>query len=542
MNQAEAKAKYRKTALYSRLSTDDGLDGESMSISSQKAILEAYARDHGLYPIVHYSDDGYTGTNFNRPAFQRMISDIEKGEIGCVITKDLSRLGRNYIESGGYIEVFFPKHNVRYISVNDGVDSTVSSGMDITPFKNILNEFYSRDISKKVKTGKAIRAKQGKFMGTTAPFGLQKDPNDKNHLIIDPMTAPTVKLIFDLALEGLGNNRIGHILYERKILKPASYKPEFSKFLINEDDPYNWKKETISRILRNPVYKGGMWVQTCSKPSLKYPGRGYIPTSQREVLEDIHEAIVSKEQWQTVQEIMDKHNKVKPCTSGYDNIFRRLLVCPDCGQSLLVHTDGRNPKRPLDERTYYQYTTYRVYGKSRCSAHRISAKALNEAVLEDIRSHALLAMKDQELYVRQIVANLSVHTAKEREAMEQELSKLKGQSDSLNQQLIRLYDDLGRGVVSEKQFQALSTHYESQQSAYERKIDELETQLRPQHELMLNAERFVDEICQCNGVKALTGTILNRLVEKIEVFEPMNCNGKQHIKLKIHYKFIGKVA
>ena len=239
---------------------------------------------------------------------------------------------------------------------------------------------------------------------------------------------------------------------------------------------------------------------------------------------------------------MDKHNKVKPCTSGYDNIFRRLLVCPDCGQSLLVHTDGRNPKRPLDERTYYQCTTYRVYGKSRCSAHRISAKALNEAVLEDIRSHALLAMKDQELYVRQIVANLSVHTAKEREAMEQELSKLKGQSDSLNQQLIRLYDDLGRGVVSEKQFQALSTHYESQQSAYERKIDELETQLRPQHELMLNAERFVDEICQCNGVKALTGTILNRLVEKIEVFEPMNCNGKQHIKLKIHYKFIGKVA
>ncbi|MBQ8935465.1 MAG: recombinase family protein [Oscillospiraceae bacterium] len=537
MNQAEAKTKYRKTALYSRLSTDDGLDGESMSISSQKAILESYARDHGLYPIVHYSDDGYTGTNFNRPAFQRMIADIEKGEIGCVITKDLSRLGRNYIESGGYIEVFFPKHDVRYISVNDGVDSTVSNGMDITPFKNILNEFYSRDISKKVKTGKAIRAKQGKFMGTTAPFGLQKDPNDKNHLIIDPMTAPTVKLIFDLALEGLGNNRIGHILYERKILKPASYKPEFSKYLVNEDDPYNWKKETISRILRNPVYKGGMWIQTCSKPSLKYPGRGYIPTSQREVLEDIHEAIVSKEQWQTVQEIMDKHNKVRPCTSGYENIFRRLLVCPDCGQSLLVHTDGRNPKRPLDEKTYYQCTTYRVYGKSQCSAHRISAKALNEAVLEDIRSHARVAMENQSDYICQLLSTLNARTAQEQEAMELELTRLKAQSDGLNQQFIRLYDDLSRGLVSEKQYQALSAHYESQQIACDHRISDLETELQEQRELSIDAERFAEEMGQYAGITELTGTLLNRLVDKIEVYEPTECDGERHIKLKIHYKF-----
>ena len=230
------------TALYARLSLDDGNVGESMSIQSQKAILTRKAEELGIYNYRFYVDDGYSGTNFNRPSFQQMIADIEAGKVTCVITKDLSRLGRNYLESGAYIEVFFPKHQVRYIAVNDGVDSANSGEMDITPFKNILNEFYSRDVSKKVKSGKYIRASQGKFMGTHAPFGYQKDPEDKNHLIADEETAPTVRYIFQLALQGMGNNKIGKILYEQKIPKPAYYKPEyFGKFLVKEDDAYSWK-------------------------------------------------------------------------------------------------------------------------------------------------------------------------------------------------------------------------------------------------------------------------------------------------------------
>ena len=265
------------TALYTRLSMDDGNVGESMSIGSQKAILKRKAEEMGIHSYKFYVDDGYSGTNFNRPSFQQMIADIEAGHVDCVITKDLSRLGRNYLESGAYIEVFFPNHHVRYIAVNDGVDSANSGEMDITPFKNILNEFYSRDISKKVKTGRYIRASQGKFMGAYAPFGYKKDPADKNHLIADEETAPTIRYIFQLALEGYGNNKIGKILYEEKIPKPAYYN----------------------------------------------------------------------------QEILDWHTKVKPYTSGYDNKFRGILKCADCGNNLTIHTDGRNPDRPLLEKTIH---------------------------------------------------------------------------------------------------------------------------------------------------------------------------------------------
>ena len=266
------------TALYARLSMDDGNVGESMSIGSQKAILKRKAEEMGIHSYKFYMDDGYSGTNFNRPSFQQMIADIEAGHVDCVITKDLSRLGRNYLESGAYIEVFFPNHHVRYIAINDGVDSANNGEMDITPFKNILNEFYSRDISKKVKSGKYIRACQGKFMGVHAPFGYKKDPADKNHLIADEETAPTVRYIFQLALKGYGKNKIGKVLYQEKIPKPAYYKQEyFGKFLIADDDAYNWKQETILRILRNPLYKGDFWVQRNDKKHFKQQTRGYIP-------------------------------------------------------------------------------------------------------------------------------------------------------------------------------------------------------------------------------------------------------------------------
>ena len=211
------KQVYEKiTALYCRISLDDGGDNESMSISNQKIMLRDFAEKHGMFQYEYYVDDGYTGRNFNRPAFQRMIADIEAGKIGCVVTKDLSRLGRNYIEAGSYIEIFFPKHNVRYIAITDGVDSLTRQEMDITPFKNILNDMYSRDISKKVLAGITTRSRQGKFCGGTPPFGLMRDPEDKGHLIIDPETAPIIRKIYDYALDGLGCMRISKRLMEEK--------------------------------------------------------------------------------------------------------------------------------------------------------------------------------------------------------------------------------------------------------------------------------------------------------------------------------------
>jgi DNA invertase Pin-like site-specific DNA recombinase len=326
------------TALYCRLSQDDGNVGDSMSIQSQKAILEKYARDMGKAAYAFYVDDGYSGTNFQRPSFQRMIADIEDGKIDTVITKDLSRLGRNYLESGAYIEVFFPQRHVRYIAVNDGVDSEQSGGLDITPFKNILNEFYSRDISKKVKSGKHIRALEGKFMGTTAPFGYRKDPQDKNHLIVDEATAPTVRLIYSLALEGYGTNRIGKVLYERKIPKPSYFKQEFfsQHDSGSEDYWYDWKQEVITRILRNEKYIGDALLQkTYTVNTLEKKRVANNGLAPKYYVEGSHEAIIDKDIFLRVQaEIVRRANIL---TDGKKRVYSSryalssIVFCGHCG-------------------------------------------------------------------------------------------------------------------------------------------------------------------------------------------------------------------
>ena len=531
------------TALYCRLSQDDGNVGDSMSIQSQKAILEKFAREMGKVAYSFYVDDGYSGTNFQRPSFQRMIADIEDGKIDTVITKDLSRLGRNYLESGAYIEVFFPQHHVRYIAVNDGVDSEQSGGLDITPFKNILNEFYSRDISKKVKSGKHIRALEGKFMGTTAPFGYRKDPQDKNHLIVDEATAPTVRLIYSLALEGYGTNRIGKVLYERKIPKPSYYKQEFfSQHDSGSDDYwYDWKQEVITRILRNPIYKGGMYVHSTSKQTFKCKGRGYIRRTDREILEDVHEAVVTKEVWQTANDIIDRHTKVKPCTSGYENIFRGLLKCPDCGQTLLIHTDNRNPDRDLLDKTYYQCTTYRKKGANFCTAHRISAGDIENAIKADIDRHAVKAMKDKEKFINNVLLSMNESSAERSEKIKAEIEKLKKRNAELDQMYIRLYEDYSGGKLSEKKFTMMSAHYEQEQDANEEKLSELERQHKAKSVAVTNAEQFTESLAQCAGMKKLTATVLNTLIEKIEVHNPVMVNGVKEQKLTVYYKFVGQI-
>ena len=531
------------TALYCRLSQDDGNVGDSMSIQSQKAILEKFAREMGKVAYSFYVDDGYSGTNFQRPSFQRMIADIEDGKIDTVITKDLSRLGRNYLESGAYIEVFFPQHHVRYIAVNDGVDSEQSGGLDITPFKNILNEFYSRDISKKVKSGKHIRALEGKFMGTTAPFGYRKDPQDKNHLIVDEATAPTVRLIYSLALEGYGTNRIGKVLYERKIPKPSYYKQEFfSQHDSGSDDYwYDWKQEVITRILRNPVYKGGMYVHSTSKQTFKCKGRGYIRRAEREVLENVHETVVTKEMWQTANDIIDRHTNVKLCTSGYENIFRGLLKCPDCGQTLLIHTDNRNPDRDLLDKTYYQCTTYRKKGANFCTAHRISAGDIENAIKTDIDRHAVKAMKDKEKFINNVLLSMNESNAERSEKVKAEIEKLKKRNAELDQMYIRLYEDYSGGKLSEKKFTMMSAHYEQEQDANEEKLSELERQHKAKSVAVTNAEQFTEGLAQCAGMKKLTATVLNTLIEKIEVHNPVMVNGVNEQKLTVYYKFVGQI-
>lgn len=367
------------TALYCRLSLEDGKDNESMSISNQKLLLKDYAEKNGMFNCEFYVDDGFTGRNFNRPAFQRMISDIEAGRIGCVITKDLSKLGRNYIESGSYMEVFFPKHNVRYIAVTDNYDSLNKQEMDIAPFKNILNDMYSRDISKKVLAGRMARSRQGKFCGGQPPLGLMRDPDDNGHLIIDPETAPVIRRIFDLALDGFGNMKICKTLMEERI--PITRMQTGTDCDVNY---YAWSGSRISTILRNPFYKGAHVVCKTHKKGIRSNTYNIIPREQREVIEDCHEAIIPKAEWEKVQQLIDRRPPImKGNNCPYYNIFHGIVYCATCGKSMQVRYEkvGRTDKdrrtgkerEPIDK-AYYICQTYNRLGKDACTSHKIEAR------------------------------------------------------------------------------------------------------------------------------------------------------------------------
>ena len=304
-------------------------------------------------------------------------------------------------------------------------------------------------------------------MGAYAPFGYKKDPADKNHLIADEETAPTVRYIFQLALKGYGNNKIGKILYEEKIPKPAYYNQEvFGKFLIAEDDIYNWKQSTIIRILRNPLYKGYFWVQRYDRKYFKQQSKGYIPIKDRITISSDHEAIVDEHTWNTVQEILDRHTKVKPCTSGYDNKFRGILKCADCGNNLIIHTDGRNPDRPLLEKTYYQCRIYRVRGAKFCSQHRISAGALEELVLSDIQFHAGKVIKNREKFMRKVLGQMDMSSANSRANIDKKVAVLEKKLKESDKQFIKLYGDWSKQLISEQQFRLLSAHFEQEKKDY----------------------------------------------------------------------------
>ena len=530
-----------RAAIYCRLSKDDDLDGESASIANQRDMLENYCEKQGWEVVAVYQDDGYTGLNMERPDLKRMLKAIERRQINLVITKDLSRLGRNYLQTGTLIEDFFPRHGVRYIAMNDGID-TMRDNNDIAPFKNILNEMYSKDISKKVHSSYLLKAQQGQFTGCIAPFGYQKDPEDKNHLIADEETAPTVRYIFQLALQGMGNNKIGKILYEQKIPKPAYYKPEyFGKFLVKEDDAYNWKQETIIRILRNPLYKGYFWVQKYDKKHFKQETRGYIPMSERTIIPSDHDALVDEHTWDTVQEILDRHTKVKPCTSGYENKFRGILKCADCGSTLMVHTDGRNKEKPVIERTFYQCRIYRVRGTGFCSQHRINADDLEELVLADIQTHAKKVIKNREKFMRKVLGQMDTTAANNRENIQKKLEKLEKKLLESDRQFIKLYEDFTKQLVSEQQFRMLSTHFEQEKKETTEEIEKLKTTADNLKDSTCKAEQLANEMVECAEIKELTTAIVNRLIEKIEVSEPQTIDGEKVQNIRIFYKFVGEI-
>ncbi len=528
------------TALYCRLSKDDGTNNESMSISTQKTMLKDYAKRNGFLNCQFYVDDGYSGTNYDRPAFRQLIEDIQDGEVSTLITKDLSRLGRNYLETGTYIEVFFPNHNVRYIAINDGVDSIDNAQMDITPFRNIINEMYAKDTSRKIKSALHARKMQGKYMATTAPFGYQKDEKDHNHLVIDEVTAPVVELIFSIAEEGVGLHTICNRLRKAKVIKPSFYKKEMFERYTDEEKMYDWDTAYVSKILHDPVYAGNLTVAERPTKTMRSKKRQYIPYAEREVIYGTHEPIIEQSRWNTVQKILESRPPViGESSSGYDNIFRGIIKCADCGSAMLAKVEQKRKRNNVLDKTFYCCTKYRKFGKEGCSSHTIEARTVHEVVLADIQKHAGQALTDRKAMVTEIAERLNLQMSADREQQKKELRQCKQRVSEIENLYAKLYEDLTRELITEKRFQMLSARFDSEQEELTAKIKELEKSAIADKEQLSSIEQFAEQISGYAGITELNFKIINQLIEKILVSEPVEVDGQKIQRLTIHYKFIG---
>ena len=534
------------TALYCRLSLEDGKDNESMSISNQKLLLKDYAEKNGMFNCEFYVDDGFTGRNFNRPAFRHMISDIETGRISCVITKDLSRLGRNYIESGSYMEVFFPKHNVRYIAITDNYDSLNKQEMDIAPFKNILNDMYSRDISKKVLAGRMTRSRQGKFCGGQPPLGLMRDPDDNGHLIIDPETAPIIRRIFDLALDGFGNMKICKVLMEERI--PITRMQMGTDCDVNY---YAWSGSRISTILRNPFYKGAHVVCKTHQKGIRSNTYNIIPREQREVIEDCHEAIIPKAEWDKVQQLIDRRPPImKGNNCPYYNIFHGIVYCATCGKSMQVCYEkvGRTNKdrqtgkerEPIDK-AYYICQTYNCLGKNACTSHKIEARDLYNLVLSDIQEVAAMALKDKEAFYNRLSRRMEKQYLADADSLKKEYENLAQRNQEIDDTFISLYADKAKGILTEKRFLKLMDTMEKEQESNQNRMQEIAALISEEEHSEGDVQMFMGEIRRYTAITELDETVLNRLINRILIGEPNKVNGVRTQEVRIVYNFVGEL-
>ena len=528
--------------LYCRLSKDDGNSVESMSIWSQKVMLKQYAESNGIAIYDYYVDDGYSGTNFERPSFKKMITDIENGKINCVITKDLSRLGRNYLQSGAYIEMYFPQKNIRYIAITDGIDTLNSNQNDIMPFKNILNEMYAKDTSKKVKSAIQSRMREGTYIGSKAPFGYLKDPNNKRRLIIDEKTKPIIELIYKLCLEGKGTQLISQELMKRKIPRPSAFVENAEKLYgLTEENKYQWSHRMVLNVLRDPVYCGNMARNKRPTLSFKNSKRMYIPKSDYIYAKDTHEGIVSEEVWEQVQTMIDKRKCNNKKGLYYDNIFQGLVRCPKCGYALTPKTDYRLKKKELIDFVHFSCSTYKKYGVNACSSHRIEARDLYNIVLEDIQYHGSMALSAKEDFVEKIIEKIEVEKIDEGKELSNKLELKKNQLAELDRSYEQLYEDRLDGNITERNFNLMNVSISKKQDKLIEEIKVLEGDIEVSFETEDNYKKFMDNISKYAKIKSLNRYILNQVIDKIYVYDKEEIDGQISQKVEIHYKFIGKL-
>ena len=529
----------RFTALYCRLSRDDELQGDSNSIKNQKLILQKYADDNGFRNTRFFVDDGYSGTTFDRPDFQRMIAEMDAGRIGTVIVKDMSRLGRDYLKVGFYTEVAFPEADVRFIAINNGVDSSNQQESDLTPFINIFNEFYAKDTSKKIRAVFKAKGQSGKPLCTNPPYGYKKAPDDKTRWIVDDEAAAVVKEIFHLCMSGYGPTQIAKELRKRRIETPAEYGKRVGVNVPaakqrENDDPCRWTTSTVVHILERREYTGCIVNFKCHKKSYKSKKRVQNDPSEWAIFEGAHEAIIEPEVYDTVQKIRDGRRRQTPM--GEMPALSGMVYCADCGHKL-YQVRGRC----LPQSEYMVCATYRKKGKSVCPSHQIRNSVIEQLLLEDLQRVTAYARNHEDEFLRLVTRNSEKALDRELRDCRKEYEQAKARIAKLDTLIQRIYEDNVEGKISDDRFAKLSANYETEQAQLQSRVEELQRFLDDAKEKSLNADHFLALVRKYTDIRELDAEIIREFVERINVFQAEKVDGHRQQRIQIIYNCIGAV-
>ena len=521
------------TALYVRLSRDDENEGDSNSIQHQIEILTKYCKDHDISRYQIYKDDGFSGTNFKRPGFLDMIGDIEAGLVNMVIVKDMSRFGRNYLEVGLYTEIRFPEMGVRFIAVNDGVDSDDQMGNDFTPFRNIINEWYAKDTSKKIRAVFRNKGMSGQRLAVNAPYGYIK--GEDGHLLVDEETAPVVELIFQLCVEGNGPGKIARMLKEREIPTPGTITfqrtGQTSRYF--PDDPCRWNPATVLSILGQDAYLGRTTNFKTTKLSYKSKKTVINSPDKWAVFEGTHEAIIDKETWEIVQK--SREHRRRPTKMGEMGLFSGLAYCADCGAKLYHHRSITLTK----EQESYICSNYQ--SRKKCTAHYIRAVVLEQLVLQNLQRVVAYAQEDENEFVRRVMENKTAVQRAEQEQAKRKLEKQERRISELDRIIQQLYEDRVSGALSAERFAKLSKGYEKEQEELKQSAKELQAIVNTIETQAVNVQSFLKIVRKYTAPTELTPALLREFVEKIVVHAPDKSSGHRTQRIDVHYNFIGEI-
>ena len=537
MKQSNNKKSRDVTAfLYERLSRDDNLEGESYSIGNQKKLLAKVAKEKGYTNLVHFLDDGISGVTMDRPGFVEMIRQLEQGKAAAVFVKDLSRLGRNYIEVGRLTEEFFPDHDIRLVAVSDNID-TAEGENELAPIRNLFNEWYARDISKKRRISNKIKGNAGEPMGQP-PYGYIKDPNDPKHWIVDDEAAQVVRRVYSMTLEGFGTEQIAAQLEKDDVLTPRAYwltkgikRPGKGK----QQPPTKWNSSTIAKILSLQEYCGDILnFKTYSK---SYKNKKRIDNDRENwvVFQDVHEAIIERAVYEQVQQKRGKIRK-RRTNNGEHNMFSGLLVCADCGSNLHFHFNQGNP-----EIKYFNCSNYKGNRGTCTSTHYVRVDFLEEVVLGEIRRLTKFASLYEDEFVKAVIGHSQQAEQTDRKLKKKELQTLLARDEELDGLFERIYEDNVSGKLSDDRFAKMSRRYEDEQKELAEKIKKLRSEIEKQSSRSMTTDMFIGLVRKYTRARKLTPRMLNELIEKIEVFNAEKIDGVWEQRLRIHYNCVGTI-